>query len=157
MKNYYSLGLLLASTTFVAAASLQYDWGGSHNIDPKAKEEVFRVLDEFMRSFNERDRDAHYATYHFPHYRLASGKLTVLEKPASDTTVFLQRLIQSGWHHTKWDHRNIVQASRDKVHVDTQFTRYRADGSKIKSYESLYILTYENGRWGVKMRSSFAA
>jgi len=42
------------------------------------------------------------------------------------------------------------------VHVDTKFTRCRADGSVISSYESLYILTKEEGRWGVKLRSSFA-
>jgi hypothetical protein len=49
-----------------------------------------------------------------------------------------------------------VQASGGKVHVDTRFTRYRKDGSKIASYESLYVLTKEGGKWGVKLRSSFA-
>ena len=39
---------------------------------------------------------------------------------------------------------------------ETQFTRYRSDGSVIASYESLYVLTYEVGRWGIKLRSSFA-
>src|SRR5690606_6973332 len=128
-----------------------------HDIDQKIKAEVFRVLDNFMRSFNARDRKAHYETYHFPHYRFASGKMTVLEKPdESDSTIFLERLVQTGWHHTKWNHRNVIQASENKVHIDTQFTRFRNDGSKIKTYESLYILTYEDGRWAIKMRSSFA-
>jgi hypothetical protein len=36
------------------------------------------------------------------------------------------------------------------------FTRYRLDGSIIASYDSLYIVTLEHGRWAVKMRSSFA-
>jgi hypothetical protein len=40
--------------------------------------------------------------------------------------------------------------------VDTLFLRYRADGSLIGSFESLYVLTKEQGRWGVKLRSSFA-
>jgi hypothetical protein len=60
------------------------------------------------------------------------------------------------WHHSKWNHRQIIHASADKVHVDTRFTRYRADGTAIASYDSLYILTKEDGRWGVKLRSSFA-
>ncbi|MGH9845390.1 MAG: hypothetical protein ACREEM_42295 [Blastocatellia bacterium] len=60
------------------------------------------------------------------------------------------------WHHSRWDRRRIVHAAADKIHVDTKFTRYRADGSRIGSYESLYILTKEDGRWGVKLRSSFA-
>ena len=65
-------------------------------------------------------------------------------------------MADSGWHHSKWDHRRIIHATADKVHVDTKFTRYRADGSRIGSYESLYVLTKENGHWGVKLRSSFA-
>ena len=45
--------------------------------------------------------------------------------------------------------------SDSKVHVDTEFTRYRKDGSALGRFESLYIVTKEEGRWGIKMRSSF--
>lgn len=55
-----------------------------------------------------------------------------------------------------WERRRIIHASADKIHVDTKFTRYRADGSRIGAFESLYILTKEDGRWGVKLRSSYA-
>ena len=129
---------------------------GAHTIDPKVKTEVLQVLDDYMRTFNAKDAAAWQATYHFPHYRLASGKMSVLERVGLlDSTVFV-RLRQAGWHHRVWDHRNIIQCSDNKVHVDTKFSRYRSDGSKIGSYESLYIVTKEDGRWGVKMRSSFA-
>ena len=37
----------------------------------------------------------------------------------------------------------------------TQFTRYRKDDTPIASYESLYVVTKEQGRWAIKMRSSF--
>jgi len=128
---------------------------GAHNIDKQTKKEIYAVLDAYLDGFNKRDAKIHYATYHFPHYRLASGKLTVLET-AADSVKFSKGLVQSDWHHSKWDHRNVVQASADKVHVDTRFTRYRADGSVIATYESLYVLTKEDGRWGIKLRSSFA-
>ena len=45
----------------------------------------------------------------------------------------------------------------DDDHVDTQFTRYREDGSVIAAHDSLYVLTCENNKWGVKMRSSYPA
>lgn len=61
-----------------------------------------------------------------------------------------------GWHHSQWDRRKIIHGTAEKIHVDTKFTRYRADGTVIGSYESLYILTFEKGRWGVKLRSSYA-
>jgi hypothetical protein len=67
-----------------------------------------------------------------------------------------ETMTASGWHHSQWERRKIIHATPEKIHVDTKFTRFRADGSVLGSYESLYILTKEDGRWGVKMRSSFA-
>lgn len=116
---------------------------------------AMQVLDEYMAAWNNQDLAGWERTFQFPHYRLASGRMNVLERAGQQDP---QRLWQAidGWHHSRWDHRRIIHAAADKIHVDTKFTRYRADGSSIGSYESLYILTKENGRWGVKLRSSFA-
>jgi hypothetical protein len=61
------------------------------------------------------------------------------------------------WNHSAWDFRNVVAAGKDKVHLDVQFTRYRADGSALGSYRSLWIVTRLDGRWAAQTRSSFAA
>jgi hypothetical protein len=50
----------------------------------------------------------------------------------------------------------VIHAGPDKVHFDTCFARYRADGSTIGHFDSIYVVTLENGHWGVKARSSFA-
>lgn len=118
--------------------------------------EVMKLLDDYMAAWNRKDIDAWERTFHFPHYRLASGNMSVLERPGLQDAARVWARVGSDWHHSKWDRRRILHASGDKVHVDTKFTRYRADGTKMGSYESLYIVTRENGRWGVKMRSSFA-
>ena len=119
--------------------------------------EIMKVLDEWMEAFNRMDMTAWEKTFHFPHYRLASGNMRILNKPGEqDAERIRSNLTARGWHHSGWDRRNIVHASESKVHVDTQFTRYRADGTIVASYESLYVLTYEEGRWGIKLRSSFA-
>ena len=74
--------------------------------------------------------------------------------------VYLERtrakLGEIGWHHSVWTRREIIHCSDEKIHVDTQFTRYREDGSVIAAHDSLYILTWVNNKWGVKMRSSYA-
>ena len=120
--------------------------------------EILKVLDTWMEAFNRMDIVAWEKMLHFPHYRLASGNMRVLNKPGEqDVERISNNLTARGWHHSGWDRRNIVHASESKVHVDTQFTRYRADDSVIVSYESLYVLTYEEGRWGIKLRSSFAS
>ena len=155
MQKNIIIGLLFSVTLF-SFVKKNFDGKGTHESNPDVKKEVFKVLDDYMNTFNAKDAKAWQATYHFPHYRLASGKMSVLEKAGIlDSTVFIQ-LGKTGWHHSKWNHRNIIQASDDKVHVDTQFSRYRADGSLIQTYESLYVVTKENGKWGVKLRSSFA-
>jgi hypothetical protein len=130
---------------------------GSHQLAENQKAEVNKVLDAYLATFNAKDLAGWESTYQFPHYRLASGKMFVLEKAGlRDSASVFAPLIKAGWDYSKWDHRSIVQASENKVHVDTKFTRYRKDGSKVASYESLYVLTKEGGRWGVKLRSSFA-
>ena len=95
------------------------------------RSEVKKVLDDYMKSWNQKDLVSWVATCHFPHYRLASGRMRVLEQPGLQKEIRLWVDAGEGWHHSKWNHRRIIHASDDKVHVDTQFTRYRADGSII--------------------------
>jgi hypothetical protein len=125
-------------------------------VAPDIESEVMRLLDEYMTAWNRKDLAAWERTFHFPHYRLASGKMNVLDRPGLQDATRIWASVGSDWHHSRWDRRRIVHSSADKVHVDTKFTRCRADGSVIGSFESLYIVTKEDGRWGVKMRSSFA-
>jgi hypothetical protein len=61
-----------------------------------------------------------------------------------------------GWDHSAWEKREVIHSGPSKVHIDTRFVRYRADGSVLARFDSLYIMTQEDGRWGVKARSSFA-
>lgn len=130
---------------------------GTHKLAAAEVDKVNAVLDAYLNTFNAKDLKGWEGTYHFPHYRLASGKMSVLEKAGlRDSANVFGPLIKAGWNYSKWDHRNIIQASDNKVHMDTKFTRYRKDGSVVGSYESLYVLTKEEGRWAVKLRSSFA-
>jgi len=122
----------------------------------RVEADVMKVLDEYMSAWNRKDLDAWERTFNFPHYRLKSGKMSVLEHPGMQDAARVWGSAGSDWHHSRWDRRRIVHLSADKVHIDTKFTRCRADGSVIGSFESLYIVTKEEGRWGVKMRSSFA-
>ena len=118
--------------------------------------EAMKLLDEYMSAWNRKDLTAWERTFHFPHYRLASGKMNVLERPGLQDATKVWAAIPD-WHHSKWERRRIIHASGDKIHVDTKFIRYRADGSRIGTFESLYILTKEDGRWGVKLRSSVSS
>ena len=124
-----------------------------------ARDRAIPVLDAWMVAFNALDLEAWKATMQYPHYRLASGTMHVWEHADMDDA-YLERVRSGlgaiGWHHSVWTRREIVHCSDRKIHVDTQFTRYRKDGSVIAVHDSLYVLTWEHDKWGVKLRSSFA-
>ncbi len=114
------------------------------------------VLDRHMAALNSRDPEALAATLHFPHYRLSGAGMKIWDGPARYFADFRDRA-GSDWHHSAWDFRNLISSSPDKVHLDVQFTRYRADASAIASYRSIWVVTRIDARWAAQLRSSFAA
>ena len=124
--------------------------------DSGAVAAAMAVLDEHIRALNARDEKALIATLHFPHYRLTGGRMKVWERPDNYLKDFYARA-GDDWHHSAWDFKNVIAAEPDKVHLDVQFTRYRADNSAIGTFRSLWIVSKLNGRWAAQVRSSFAA
>ncbi|HEX5264624.1 MAG TPA: hypothetical protein VFW13_13920 [Phenylobacterium sp.] len=113
------------------------------------------VLDAFMKAFNARDIPAFEATFNFPSVRLASQGLVILNAGDMKAERFTTGALAE-WDHSAWDRREVIHAGADKVHIDTRFTRYRKDGSVIGGFDSIYVITRQDGHWGVKIRSSFA-
>ncbi len=95
----------------------------------------------------------------YPHARVGGGgRLLVTEQADEMPDDFFERFSQrERWNRTCWETREVSQSSQDKVHLRIQFTRYRADGSLIGRYPSIWIMTNQDGHWAIKMRSSFAA
>ena len=114
-----------------------------------------KVLDDFMAAFNARDIDAWQKTFNFPSVRLASNTLTIIDTDYHKPDMFTRGALAE-WDHSAWERRAVIHAGEDKVHIDTRFTRYAKDGSVIGGFDSIYVITKENGHWGVKARSSFA-
>ena len=93
-----------------------------------------------MAALNAGDEPALLATLHFPHYRLAGGKMQVWDQPGAYLADFLTRA-GADWHHSEWDFRKVIAAGPAKVHLDVQFTRYRIGNSVIGWFRSLWIVT----------------
>jgi hypothetical protein len=113
------------------------------------------VLDRHLIALNAGDAPGIADTLHFPHYRLAGTRMQVWQTSDTYLADFLKRAGE-GWDHTKWDYRNVIAASRDKVHIDLQFTRYREDDSELGSFRSIWVISLIEGRWAAQLRSSFA-
>lgn len=118
---------------------------------------AMQVLDSFMYSFNTRDMNSWSETLNYPHVRIAGGKVTVWDtkEEYSATNVF-NRLTATGWDHSAWVSKDVVLVSKNKVHISTVFQRYDKDNNPMKKYQSLYVVTNDEGHWGVQARSSLA-
>ena len=118
---------------------------------------AMQVLDSFMYSFNTRDMNSWSETLNYPHVRIAGGKVTVWDtkEEYSATNVF-NRLTATGWDHSAWVSKDVVLVSKNKVHISTVFQRYDKNNNPMKKYQSLYVVTNDEGHWGVQARSSLA-
>lgn len=125
------------------------------DVEREAVVAAMAVLDAHLAGLNRRDEAAVVATLHFPHYRLAGGRLQVWDRGEGYLADFLARA-GDGWARSEWDFRNVVAAGPEKVHLDVQFTRYREDGSPLGAYRSIWIVARLDGRWAAQLRSSFA-
>lgn len=116
------------------------------------------TLDGFMVAFNAEDDEAIRRNwFHFPHVRLHSGGVSLIPTPEEYRNLVALRQGQSrDWARSEWDYVECVDAGAEKVHFRVQFSRYRADGSLIGRYRSLWVVVLKDGRWGVQARSSWA-
>ena len=123
--------------------------------EAQVKQEALAVVDRYLAALNARDSEAIRATFNFPHLRFgANGAMARFEQAQDyDFDHFFRRASLDGWHYTRWDSREAVFATEGKAHVAVSFTRYRADDSVIGRYFSLYIVTCQDGHWGIQVGS----
>jgi hypothetical protein len=92
--------------------------------------EAMAVLDAYMAGLNRGDEAAVNAACNFPHVRLAGGKVVVWPNHGDYKLEDFRARAGDGW---------------------------RADGSLIGYFETIYIVTLQDGHWGIQARSSFAS
>jgi hypothetical protein len=123
-----------------------------------AREAAARApIDAFFTAFNARDNDALKKTLHYPHVRINEAGGVNLWRDASEAGTNFEALTRNeGWARSSLDSVTMRANDRVKVHFEVVFSRYKADGTKYATYQSLWIVTLKDGAWGVQARSSFA-
>ncbi len=112
-------------------------------------------MEAHFAALNAGDEISLAATLHFPHYRLSSGQMKIWENSDTYLSDFHDRA-GDGWHHSDLDSVDVIAAEDNKVHLDVRFTRYRANGSSMGQFRSLWVIANINGVWAAQLRSSFA-
>jgi hypothetical protein len=85
-----------------------------------------------------------------------AGGVNIWPTAADAVTNFDGLTRSEGWARSTLDSVTMRQNDPVKVHFEVVFSRYRADGTKYATYQSLWISTFKDGHWGIQARSSFA-
>ncbi|MDD5190876.1 MAG: hypothetical protein PHE50_07530 [Dehalococcoidales bacterium] len=128
-------------------------------VNSEAEENAMNTAIAYQAAFNEADLPLTDSFLNFPHARVGANGQLVIAAKAGDTLppdFFKSFREVYGWNHSCWDARAVLQSSETKVHLMVTFSRYRKDGSKIGTFPSIWVITKQDGHWGIKMRSSYA-
>lgn len=148
------VGIIAAVATSACATMTPTDGDGQF-ASCAAYQPAYDVTNEFMRTFNTKDAAAWGKTFHFPSVRIASNTVRIINGP-QDLESSFPTLEAQGWARSDWAKRQVVQCGPNKAHMLTTFVRYRADGSEMSRFDSLYIVEFKDNRWALTARSSFA-
>lgn len=115
-----------------------------------------KAVEAFFAGFNAMDDAAVRKSLNYPHVRIASSNVRVFENAEAYSTPYDLLKQREGWHHSTLDKIEARQHDENKVHFEIVFSRYKEDGTKYVTHNSLWIVTNIDGHWGVQARSSFA-
>lgn len=112
-------------------------------------------LERFLVAWNSADLEQVRNELHYPHVTIgpAGGQVVVAETREEFQTDFERLRDVEGWASSSFDDFTSISASPTKVHFETTFRRFRSDRTMYASGRVLYIVTEQNGRWGMQLRS----
>ena len=116
------------------------------------------AVERYLAAFNARDEEAMVAALRFPHVRVGVGRAGVWESAAEymegfDFDAFAERL---GWERSEADSMEAIQVGARGLNVAVRITRYGAGDGRIHSFDTVYLVTEEDGRWAIRAGSSIA-
>jgi hypothetical protein len=116
------------------------------------------AVERYLAAFNARDEEAMVAALHFPHVRVGVGRASVRESAAEymegfDFDAFAERL---GWERSEADSMEAVQVGARGVNVAVRITRYGEGDARIHTFDTIYQVTEQDGRWGIRAGASIA-
>ena len=116
--------------------------------------EARRSLEAFLVAWNKADIAAVRAELNFPHVTVGpSGHIFVVAEPEAFTTDFAKMRAEEQWGYSVFDDYRMFDASPLKVHCDVRVLRFHPDGTQYFAGRVLYIVTQQNGHWGMQVRS----
>ena len=110
----------------------------------------------YIKVLNNENLPALQDVYHFPHIKLISGELTVVD----DQTVpvlDIQGLKKSGWKYSKIHAVKVLSEGDNAAMIELNFSRFDAQDREILNQTTFYNLTKSKGYWQIMSIHSMGA
>ena len=118
----------------------------------QAEKDARQALDDFFVAFNAADNDALQNYSNYPHAFVGSnGSIRIIEDRWEANFDAMRE--REDWHHSTLDSARAFIVKEDKVHFEIVFSRHNTDGTKYRTVPGLWIMTKQDGQWGLSLRS----
>lgn len=121
-------------------------------------EAAMGIARAFVAAFSARDHETLATTLNYPHVRLAEGRFATIESAVE----FVERsrkgdrrLERENFGYSGLRELEAIQAGADKVHLRIINDRHHPDGTVYMTFNTLWIATLQDGKWGIQFRSSY--
>ena len=128
----------------------------THDEPDSAAASALTVMDRHLHALNGLRENDLADTLHFPHFRLVGTTLDCWPDAETYLSDFRARA-GDYWARTAWQKIDVQRESADKVHLVVQINRFDINDQLLANFDSLWVITFKNGKWAAQFRSSFAA
>lgn len=117
-----------------------------------------KLIEDFFVAFNAKDNEALQKIANYPHvFLLNNGRMSIANSAEELVMDFDAMKEREGWHHSSLGDYNVSSSSPEKVHVELTFHRHTEDGVIYRTVPALWIVTKQDGEWGLQFRSLMPA
>ena len=153
--------MIVALTLGILAVGLP---GAAQPRDAEARDEAAetaarQALATFITQWNTGDDANLRGAMQFPFVTVPGGGALIVDAQPEDFAAgFDEMRAREGWSRSSFDFDQfeVVKSSPDKVHAEIGFSRYGADGTAYRSSRVFYIVTRQDGRWAIQLRTPAA-
>ena len=114
--------------------------------------EARAALDRFLEAWNSADNNIIRKTVNYPYITHAPFGMVIANEPEQFNTDF-DGLKKQGWARSTFDKITPGQSSDQKVNFEVEYSRLNAAGEMISRGYMFYVVTNNEGRWGMQYRA----
>lgn len=149
---------VLAALAALLCLTIMMDQAHMQDTTADAEAAAKKLIDDFFVAFNAEDNEALQKIANYPHaFLLNSGRMAIANTPDELVMNFDAMKEREGWHHSTLGDYNVSNSSPEKVHVELTFHRHKEDGTIYRTVPALWIITKQDGEWGIQFRSLMPA